>query len=122
GRWLLGGASTKQDLPPRPTRPTWSAPSGSGSPRGSARAPPARWRGRRPMTGAGRPRLLRSEDDFDHPVLLFLELLVGARRLGEREVVGGESVHPERVIVGEQGQDVVDPRLHVGLPLADLNL
>ena len=31
-------------------------------------------------------------------------------------------VDAERIVVGQQRQDVVDPRLHVGLSLADLDL
>ena len=52
---------------------------------------------------------LRLEDDLDRAVLLLLEHLVGLRRLGQRHVVGGEAVDTERILVGEQRQDVVDP-------------
>src|SRR3546814_4940253 len=51
-----------------------------------------------------------AEDDLDGSVLLLLEGLVGSRALGERDAVGGEAVDAERVALGQQRHDVVDPR------------
>src|SRR3546814_16413555 len=56
-----------------------------------------------------------AEDDLDGSVLLLLEGLVGSRALGERDAVGGEAVDAERVALGQQRHDVVDPALDVGL-------
>src|SRR5436190_5347812 len=62
------------------------------------------------------------EDDLDRAVLLLLEHLVGLRRPLEREAVGCEIVHPERVLVRlEQRQDLVDPALYVRLAHPDLH-
>src|SRR3546814_10132541 len=63
-----------------------------------------------------------AEDDLDGSVLLLLEGLVGGRALGERDAVGGEAVDAERVALGQQRHDVVDPALDVGLAHAQLDL
>jgi hypothetical protein len=49
------------------------------------------------------------EDDLDHPLLLLLEVLVGLRRGGERqmvrrEAVRREAVDAERVVVVNSGR------------------
>src|SRR3546814_4729216 len=63
-----------------------------------------------------------AEDDLDGSVLLLLEGLVGSRALGERDAVGGEAVDAERVALGQQRHDVVDPALDVGLAHSQLDL
>ncbi len=52
---------------------------------------------------------------FDHPVCLFLKGLVGLRGFLERDLVCREGVHSQRILVGQQGKDVVDPALDVRL-------
>jgi hypothetical protein len=46
------------------------------------------------------------EDDLDHSLLLLLEMLVCLRGGGQRKVVRGEAVDAERVVVGQQRQDL----------------
>ena len=46
------------------------------------------------------PRAHGCSSDLDRAVLLLLEDLVGVRRLVERQLVGGEVVDAERVVVG----------------------
>ena len=64
----------------------------------------------------------RVEDDLDHSLLFLLEMLVCLRRGGEWKMVCGEAIDPERIAVGQQRQDLVDPGLDVGLTLSNLNL
>jgi hypothetical protein len=68
----------------------------------------------RPRRTSRRPS--RLENDLDGAVLLLLEDLVAVRRLLERHRVGGEGVDAQRVVVGQQRHDVLDPLLDVGLP------
>jgi len=69
-----------------------------------------------------RKRRLGVEDDLHHALLLLLEVLIGGRGFGQRQVVRGEVVDSEGIVLGEQREDVVDPCLDVGLALAYLNL
>src|SRR5215210_4957837 len=71
-------------------------------------------RGRGP--GSGR------EQHLDRAVLLLAEVGVGLGGLRERDVVGGEAVDAEGVLVGEQREDVRHPPPDVGLPHAQLDL
>src|SRR4051794_9325840 len=74
------------------------------------------------MTTVSRSAMVRLQHDLDRAVLLLLEHLVGARRLVEREAVGDQVARAERVLLGEQGQDLVGPAAHVRLAHADLDL
>src|SRR4051812_2660026 len=57
------------------------------------------------------------QEHLERPVLLLLEDLVRVRGVLERQVVRGEVVDAERVLVAaEQRQDVVDPAPDVRLP------
>src|SRR4051794_38976617 len=62
---------------------------------------------------------LRLEDHLDAALVLGLEGPVHLRCLFERDGVGHEVVHRQRVVVVEQGQDLVAPRPYVGLSHAD---
>src|SRR3954447_13468266 len=62
------------------------------------------------------------QHDLDGAVLLLLEGLVGVGGVVERQVVGGEALHAQRVIVGEQRHDLRHPALDVRLAHAQLDL
>src|SRR5689334_22253894 len=56
------------------------------------------------------------EDDLDRPVFLLLEHLVGTRRLGQGQPVGGQVIDAKRVLLAfEQRQDLVGPAPHMRL-------
>ena len=77
------------------------------------------------VTTDGDVRLQREswyEHDLDGAVALRLEHRVRRRCLGQRDVMRRERVDAERVVVDEQGQDVVDPAPHVGLAHPQLDL
>src|SRR5687768_4221987 len=57
----------------------------------------------------------RLEQDLDAAVLLFLEQLVRSRSLLQGQLVGGQILGPERIVVSEQGEKVVHPALDVRL-------
>src|SRR6266567_7500395 len=81
---------------------------------GDDRVPWSRW--------LSRWRDLGLEDDLDAAVGLVPEDLVSVRGLFQRQVVGGEGLHAERVAaVGHHGHEVVDPALDVGLAHAHLD-
>src|ERR671917_2301622 len=62
------------------------------------------------------------QEDLDSAVTLLLEHLVRLRCLVQRQGVGGEALHTERIVIGEQRQDVIHPPLDVCLPPPQLNL
>src|SRR3954468_14122441 len=63
----------------------------------------------------------RREQDLDRAVLLLPEVHVGLRGLLQRDVVGGELVDTEEVLL-EQRQDVGDPAPDFALPHPQLDL
>src|SRR4051794_19952920 len=67
----------------------------------------------------GRSRL---QDDLDGPVLLVLEDLIPVRRLLQWQAMRREEIDAERVVVGQQRQDLIRPAPHVRLPHAQLDL
>src|SRR4051794_32532078 len=60
------------------------------------------------------PRL-RREDDLHDTVLLLLELGVGLGGLVQRQPVRRKLLDAQRVVIGEQRDDIVGPALDVGL-------
>lgn len=57
----------------------------------------------------------RPKHDLHRTVALGLEHLVRLGCLGQRQVVRGELVDPQRVLTIEERQDVRDPAVHVRL-------
>src|SRR3954464_1350259 len=69
------------------------------------------------------PEWLRLQQDLESVVLFLLEDLVCARRLVQRQAVGGVVIDTERVVVvAHQGEEVVDPTPDVCLPHAESQL
>ncbi|AKL64613.1 hypothetical protein SSAG_00608 [Streptomyces sp. Mg1] len=95
---------------------------------------PARTRSWWNHDGRTRPRIVKARHSVFYETPLTLTVTVASdavahihqdladARCAARQVVGCEIVHSERVRVGEEGQEVVDPAQHVGLAHAELDL